>query len=123
MDNLSLLPYPRSLAASEGCYTLKAEGRIVLAGEVPRLLGAGRRLQAALAEHAQVHWELSAGEPDGGEEAGVVLRLRPGAAAHDEGYELAITPGGVMVEGSTPAGVFYGVCTLAQIVEQQGREL
>src|SRR4051794_5129593 len=123
MNSLSLVPYPRSLTESEGRYTVNPKGYIVLAGDAARLLGAGRRLQVALAEHAQVYWDLSAGEPDSAEEPGVVLRLRPEAFTHDEGYELAITPGGVVIEGRTPAGVFYGVCTLAQIVQQQGRDL
>jgi hexosaminidase len=128
MDNLSLLPYPRSIDAADGRYTLKPNQRVVLAGDPPQaLLGSGRRLQAALAEHAQVAWELSAaGSPtlrDPAEEIGAVLYVRPGPVAHEQGYELTITPAGIVIEGPTPAGVFYGVCTLVQIIQQYGRDL
>jgi hypothetical protein len=32
-----------------------------------------------------------------------------------------VTPDGIVVESSTAAGVFYGACTLAQILQQRGR--
>ena len=37
-------------------------------------------------------------------------------ALGDEGYELAVTPDGVTIRASQPAGVFYGVQTLRQLL-------
>jgi N-acetyl-beta-hexosaminidase len=124
MNNLSLLPYPRTLTPGEGSYLLQPNRRIVLEGAAPWELGAaGRRLQAALAEHAQVDWELAASPLGPPEEIGATLRIAPGDVTHEQGYTLAITPEGMVVEAPTATGVFYGICTLAQILQQQGREL
>ncbi|HET7079068.1 MAG TPA: glycoside hydrolase family 20 zincin-like fold domain-containing protein [Chloroflexia bacterium] len=124
MDNLVLLPAPRTLTAAEGAYTLAPQRRILLEGAAPgALLGAGRRLQAALAEYADVNWELAASPLGPPEEIGVVLRVAPGAVTHAQGYTLTITPERVVIEAPAPVGVFYGVCTLAQIVQQRGRAL
>ncbi|HET6313923.1 MAG TPA: glycoside hydrolase family 20 zincin-like fold domain-containing protein, partial [Chloroflexia bacterium] len=123
-DNLYLLPHPRSLSLSAGRYALTPNGRILLEGAAPsELLGAGRRLQAALAKHADLTWELSAGGLGPVDEVGIVLRLAPGGVAHREGYELTITPEGTVIQAQSPVGVFYGVCTLVQILQQRGRNL
>src|SRR5690242_21159941 len=124
MNHLSLLPYPRTLTVAEGQYVLKPHCRIVLEGAAPAVLRpSGRRLQAALAEHAQVDWELAASPLGPVEEIGAVLRLVPQQEMHEQGYTLAITRAGILVQARTPAGIFYGVCTLVQILQQQGRAL
>ena len=124
MNTLSLLPQPRTLTPAAGQYTLQPNRRIVLEGAAPQALqGAGRRLQAALAAHAQVEWDLAASALGPAEEVGAVLRVAPGASTHEQGYTLTIAPGGIVVEAPTPAGVFYGVATLAQILQQRGRAL
>ena len=123
-DELLLLPAPRTLTAADGVCALTPHRRIVLEGAAPgALLGAGRRLQAALAAYADLDWELAANPLGPPEEIGVVLRVAPGAVAHAQGYTLTITPEQVVIEAPAPVGVFYGVCTLAQIVQQRGRAL
>ncbi len=123
MDPLLLLPYPRLLTRGEGYYTIHPDRHIVLEGDAPALLGAARRLQAALAAYGDVAWEIVAsalGPPDA---VGVVLQLAPDAAAHAQGYTLTIAPTGIRIAAATAAGVFYGVCTLVQLVQAQGRRL
>src|SRR5262245_17022537 len=120
---LTLLPQPRSLTLTGGEYALDSGRRIVLqADDASALLFGGQRLQAVLAR-AGVEWELSAtaaGPPD---EIGAVLRLAPDKIAHRQGYALAIAPDGIVAEAQTPAGLFYAVCTLSQVVEQAGKRL
>jgi hypothetical protein len=40
-----------------------------------------------------------------------------------ESYELAISPGGIRITGNGPAGLFYGIKTLCQIIGQHGARL
>jgi hexosaminidase len=47
--------------------------------------------------------------------------IRDNAVAHDQGYRLTISPTGVQVRASAPAGAFYAVTTLTQIARQCGR--
>jgi hypothetical protein len=124
MNNLSLLPYPRSLTTTEGEYIVHPHRHILLAGAPPAALQeAGRRLQAALAGYAGVEWELAASPLGPAEEIGAVLRVVPDSDMHAQGYTLTITPDQIQVEAATAAGVFYGVCTLAQVLQQRGRRL
>src|SRR5690242_11258430 len=113
MNNLLLLPSPRSITLTGGQYTLDPGLRIVLDSPDPSsLLFSARRLQAALREHAKLHWELSATTTGPVSEIGAVLRIVPGKAAHPQGYELSITSDGILAEAPSVAGIFYAVCTL-----------
>jgi hexosaminidase len=121
---LTFLPAPRQLSPLPGVVTLSIGRHILLQGAEPgALLFTAKRLQAALREHAGVEWPITA-TPEGPlGEIGVTLRVTPGRELHPQGYELTITDDQVIVEAATPAGVFYGVCTLIQVLEQSGRRL
>jgi hypothetical protein len=83
MDPLSLLPQPQSLTLAEGQYVLHPGGHIVLDGAPPAALqAAGRRVQAALRDHAALAWDLVAGAFGPPEANGIVLRLAAGASGH-----------------------------------------
>lgn len=51
--------------------------------------------------------------------SGLVLRLDP-SVQHPEGYRLSVSPGEIVITGKTPAGVFYGVQTLDQLLLGDG---
>ena len=124
MDTGILAPAARRLTRADGELRLAAGRRIVIeAPAAQALLGAARRLQAALREQAALDWSLSAtplGPADG---VGALLRVDPVAAPHPQGYTLTVDPAGIRVAGHDPAGVFYGVCTLAQLLRLYGARL
>lgn len=124
MNTLNLLPQPRQLDALPGMHAIVAGRRILVHGAMPgALLFIAQRLQQALRTHAGVDWELTATADGPLGEIGIALRLSDGASPHLQGYQLAIKDEQILVEASTPAGIFYGVCTLIQILEQSGRLL
>lgn len=51
-------------------------------------------------------------------EGGIELRVAPGGAA--ESYRLTVDEASVVVEGADPAGLFYGVQTLGQLLARDG---
>jgi N-acetyl-beta-hexosaminidase len=79
--------------------------------------------QKTLQDYANVAWEIVAGKHVPAAQIGVALSVTPGAVAHPQGYALTITPTGIDVVASEPAGVFYAVQTLRQILQQRGRSL
>ncbi|WP_020580291.1 beta-N-acetylhexosaminidase [Actinopolymorpha alba] len=129
---LSLLPCPRTADLDPGHCSLTADPiagpasqrRIVIeAADAGELLATARRLRDAIRTIAGVDWEISATTVGPAHEVGAILRLNPDSAVPDQGYELSITPERLLVEAGTPQGVFYGVCTLIQVIEQSAPEL
>ena len=118
-DAAQLLPVPRKVEGQEGSLTLAAGRLILLDAPSPQALRfEGLALKAAVKRAAGLDWSLAASRATPRDLVGATLRLDPDLGVPAEGYVLSITPSGIVVEAREPAGVFYGVCTLGQILEQ-----
>jgi hypothetical protein len=121
-----LLPQPQRLELTGGAFALPETGWIAL--NVPRpadLFFAARRAQAALRDFAGARWEIAGGDLPAMltitlDHADTGLKPR---VVRAEGYRLTITPDGIRIAGNDAAGAFYGVMTLIQLVQTNGREL
>ncbi len=118
-ENLVLLPTPRHLTWLEGNFTF-TDGRLVLldSRQAQAVRFAGLRFCAAAQEHLGVDWEVIASSAVPAGQVGLTLAIMPEAVAQPEGYRLRVAPEGITVYGRDAAGVFYGVCTLIQLVQQ-----
>lgn len=118
-----LLPAPREMTLTGGTLSLPAKRLIVLDSREPQaLMYAARRLQGILAGLG-LEWEIAAGSAVPGEQAGITLSVIPQGTRHPQGYELTVTPAGVYIVASEPAGAFYGALTLIQLMDRLGKEL
>ncbi|MBE0699604.1 MAG: family 20 glycosylhydrolase [Anaerolineaceae bacterium] len=114
-----LLPEPRRRLFGEGGYSLSPQKLILLHAQHPQdLLPAAGRFQVALSKLNGMHWEQTASNAVPSAQLGLTLRVAPDRSPQPQGYRLHITPDGILIEGHEPAGVFYGVCTLIQLLEQ-----
>ncbi len=112
-----LLPIPRQLKLTSEPFNLAAQGLIWI--DSPVLLFEAKKLQSALKQYAGVEWEIGCGTHNG-----TIIRLAAAPSLNKaESYRLNITPSEISIEGSDAAGVYYGVCTLNQLVQQYGRTL
>ncbi|MBW4438649.1 MAG: family 20 glycosylhydrolase [Pleurocapsa minor GSE-CHR-MK-17-07R] len=103
----TLVPAPRSLSYEGDGFSLPASGTIALPS--PELMFEGQWIQAALATHGYTYrLTLEA------ESADIVLSLADDLPA--EGYRMDIGPEGILITGAGAAGVFYGLCTLRQML-------
>ncbi len=122
--SLLLLPTPRHLTILDGMISLPDQALIGLDSAEPQSLWfTANCLQQALRQHAQVNWEIVAGNAALQEQVGLRLSVIPAGTRHPQGYELTITSAGIFVVASTPAGVFYAGQTLIQILHQCGGRL
>jgi hypothetical protein len=120
---LLFLPVPRRVDFGAGELALPENRLILLDHYQPQALrSAAARVQRALAGTG-LTWETCASRAVPAEQVGITLRVAPERTPFAQGYRLHLTPSGVVVEGHDPAGVFYGACTLAQIIEQRGKNL
>ena len=119
MAEIVLLPLPRKLILSTGEIRLSG-GKLILIDttQTQELLFAATRWQRALLKRANIHWEISASKAVPVEQIGLTLRIDPSRVPHHQGYELNIGSESINITGSDGAGVFYGVCTLIQLLIQ-----
>jgi hexosaminidase len=114
-----LLPMPQQLALQGEGVRLEGAQLIRLnAGTPGELRFAARKLQHALKNTLGQEWGATASFAVPEVEIGIELSVDPGAVKRSQGYELSVDRRGVRVRGHDPAGVYYGVCTLIQMIEQ-----
>lgn len=124
MENIILLPQPRQTVLLDGSYVLQPEAFILLDVDQPNTVQfAAVRFQQALQTQTALTWQRTASPAAAKGRAGLILRIASDAAPCAEGYTLRISEDGIALTGSDPAGVFYGICTLIQLINQAGRAL
>lgn len=117
----ALIPLPVSLERQEGFFELNGSTRIV-APDQPD----ARRVADMLA----VRLRMPTGLPLPVQQAGagtastaklILLKLDPGQekSVGSEGYTLQVTPASVTLSAARPAGLFYGMQTLLQLLPEQ----
>ncbi len=118
-ENFVLLPMPRRITRLEGNFPFE-DGRLVLLDprQPQAVRFAGLRFCAAMRQHLGLDWDVTASSAVPAGQVGLTLAMMPEAVAQPEGYRLRIIPEGITIQGRDAAGVFYGVCTLIQLVQQ-----
>lgn len=119
-NEMMLLPRPRQVEQNEGRLVLADDKLIGLDGGT---LFTAQRLQAALRKHAGLNWEIIGGTAVPQAQLGAILSVTPHSMPHEQGYQLTVTETAVHVVASSQAGLFYGVCTLTQLIEIHGTTL
>jgi len=113
-----LIP-PRRVAVGRGRYDLPTPA--LLAGDRPDDRVPLGQLAGDLAP-VGVAARVASGARGGAESAAVRI-TRASAPAGPEAYRLTVAPDGVRIAASAPAGAYYGVQTLRDLVAEFGRSL
>jgi hexosaminidase len=116
-SSLILLPIPRQVTDLGASVSLSEDSLITIPDA--SLLFEARMAQSALADHAGLSWPIVAGQ--GYERAGLILTIN-NDLTWPESYRLVIENRQITIHGADAAGVFYGVCTLRQILQQRGAQ-
>ncbi len=116
--SITLLPLPNKIKITENHTQLARDLTIGLAVENPaELMFTARRLQTALRQNAGINAVIAGGHID----ADITLKIDP-ATRRTQGYHLTIDDK-IRITGDDTNGVFYGVCTLIQLLETHGATL
>ncbi len=109
----AIVPRPASMTVRPGEFRLSASTRILADAPV---LAVARDLADMLAPATGLHLTVRAGA--GPESGAIVLHLDRALAASlgPEGYRLFVTSHVVTIHAAAPAGVFYGIETLRQLL-------
>lgn len=111
-EKYSLIPYPAQLEVQQGkALDVSRIGKIESVPALDNEAGYARRI---LRERAGLN-VLRGGAK--------VQLLLDATVQNVEGYELVVNKKGIVIKGSTPAGVFYGLTTLEQLLTAQPQTL
>lgn len=106
-DNLSaLLPYPNSVEQLKGVFRI-AKTDVIAVGN-PALDFSASEMKNTLEQ--QMGLSLKSGK------SGRIRLQLNSLLKNKEQYRLTVSPKGIVIEGSTPAGVLYGVYTFSQLL-------
>jgi len=109
-----IVPRPAHMQRSTGAYALTSATRIVASGAA---LPEAAMLRAYLAPATGFALPVVARDSAQDGANAIRLRLQPGlAGAGAEGYRLVSDARGVTISAASPAGLFYGVQTLRQML-------
>ena len=108
----AVVPLPTSMTAGKGAFVLARTTAIVTDAACVRL---GHQLASMIAPATGFDLPVRAGAAAA---SSIDLRLQPSLRAKvgDEGYTLKATPRGVQIRAAAPAGIFYGMQTLRQLL-------
>ncbi|MGE5378930.1 MAG: beta-N-acetylhexosaminidase [Bacteroidota bacterium] len=107
---LNLIPKPTSIDSQAGEYAFTASTTISAGPEVKALadylseqLGRATGRQPTVHENSQLN-------------TGISLQLEASQSLGEEGYELTISPEGIRLQANRPAGLFYAIQSLLQLL-------
>ncbi|WP_341836586.1 family 20 glycosylhydrolase [Chitinophaga pollutisoli] len=116
--SISVIPAPQHVRHSNGQFTLNAQTRIVAEPGDEALQQVARDLADAILRQSGLRLKVTAGKSAASNV--IILRLRPDTLG-DEGYRLRVQPGLASITASRPAGAFYAMQTLLQLLPVQAR--
>jgi hexosaminidase len=111
-----LIPLPVATTPAQGIFELAAGTVIQVAAGQPDIAAIGQTLSEYLATATGFTFKVTetSAQPQAGS---LYLAISSaGPALGSEGYQLSVTPGGVQLLAPTPAGLFWGIQTLRQLL-------
>lgn len=114
--NIALIPQPVSLTANTGKYVLQNKININVSSQLAEVKSVANLLKSTL--HTATGFPVtisSSGKAD------ITLQINqtPNKQLGQEGYELKVTPQGVQLAANAPAGLFYGIQTIFQLLPRE----
>ncbi len=107
--DIFVIPRPTSVVRDAGDFVIKSD-TLIVCDELHR--ASAQVLVDDLAPATAYSLKIDSADREGN-----VIRLKIDSSMHEaEGYRLEVTPGAVTISAGEPAGIFYGIQTLRQLL-------
>lgn len=113
---ISIIPKPLSIKMDEGTFLLTKSTRVYTVGNSKELQMVAKRLSARLSAATGLSIPVTAQTGGKTPADAIILALVENSNLGPEGYRVNVTKKAIHIEASAPAGVFYGVQTLYQLM-------
>jgi hexosaminidase len=113
VDRIAIIPAPQKLERQEGVFALSADTRIVADGAAKET---GEYLAEQLHKSIGSQLPVIPNRPESESEKLIGLVQDSNANTGPEGYELTVAPNSIVIRAVAPAGLFYGVQSLLQLL-------
>ena len=114
-NKISIIPQPAVLRPSTGSFLVNQGVAIVVAPNQPELLKIANMLNAELKKAAGFTLNIE----NSPRKKGIHFILSPEEPLGNEGYRLAVTTEDISIFAPKPAGLFYGLQTLLQLMPKE----
>ena len=115
-SSYSLVPVPSKMEPKPGVFKLSSTTQIHLQNKMESKLNLGRYLVDVIKSDAKLSLNVT-NQPNNKSTNAIILKYDPANPdLGDEGYQLSIMPSTIELTGAKPAGLFYGIQTLRQII-------
>lgn len=108
-----LIPMPASIRLSTGGFTITDQTTIIIQNSEPEMFALGNLLREYIEQHTGLKLEVTT---EGQAPGSIQLQLNENTTMDAEGYRLVITTDSVHLDANHPAGLFYGLQTLRQLL-------
>ena len=118
---IRIIPLPAQSADVDEIYTLESSTRIEINNESDQL----RKIAKYLSNHIETYFGLSNDIiiSDSKDKKAIFLKLDENLKIGKEDYHLNVQSNGILIEASSPNGLFYGVQTLIQLMPAVPKKL
>ena len=117
-QNMVLLPVPRRVNFTDCKLVISSEKLILINSPHPETLRfTATNFQRVLESATGINWQIVSSVATPTDQIGLTLLLLSGPSLHPQGYKLEITPQGITISSQDESGIYYGICTLSQILE------
>ncbi len=114
--DIAIIPQPVSLTRQSGSFVLPQQLSIY-AGKNDELKKSATRLAQRI--RIVTGYEVVVKESNGSPSDGISLLINAAKSFPKEGYNLEVTPSKITLEAAEPAGIFYGIQTLLQLLPKE----
>jgi hexosaminidase len=123
-DRPFLWPIPQKLKIIPGQFQIKNHLMIFILNSSPEAIFFSiQRLQILLSHRKNKSWKIRVGQWKPAEHLGLIVQVIPEIFKTSQSYRLLIQPEYISLTAADPAGIFYGINTLIQIIQQNSEIL